>query len=958
MTSVSNLGAVSIILEFELSRNIDGAARDVEAAINAARDYLPPNLPQNPYYRKVNPADAPILIIGVTSDTSTRGQLYDAASSILQQKLSQVDGVGQVVVGGAALPAVRAELNPTALNKYGIGLTDVSNMLASTSVNRPKGRLADGSRSWEINADDQLYRAEQYKPLIVAYRNGAPVRLSDVADVTDSVEDLRNAGSMNGKPSVLAILFRQPGANIVATVDRVRAVLPQLQADMPGGVTLSVPMDRTVTIRASLADVQRTVLISGALVILVVFAFLRNVRATLIPSIAVPVSLVSTFGVMYFFGYSLDNLSLMALSIATGFVVDDAIVVLENITRYHEKGLPPIEAALAGSREIGFTVLSISVSLVAVFIPLLLMGGLLGRLFREFAVTLSAAILASLVVSLTLTPMMCSRLLRHDVTSARGRLNRAGAAVFDGAHRLYERTLSWALRHPRTMITATVVTLGVNIYLYVIIPKGFFPQQDTGRLMGMIQASQDISFQSMRQKLGAIVDILMHDDAVESVTAFTGGSSQTNLARMFIALKPLEVRKISADQVIARVRRKLRSVPGAPTFLQTVQDVRVGGRMSASQWQYTLTGDNVTEVNAWAERLEERMHSLREVTDVSSDQQDKGMEASLVIDRDTASRLGITALDIDKTLYGAFGQDQVSVLYTSLNQYHMVMEVEPRFWQRPQSLQDIYVRSANGAEVPLSALSHYEPAHTALAIAHQGQFPAVTLSFNLPVGAPLGAAVDAIEAAALEMRMPATIHRSFQGTAKVFLASLANEPLLVGAALLAVYIVLGILYESYIHPITILSTLPSAGVGALLALKFFHTELSVIALIGIILLIGFVKKNGILIVDFALEAERKEGKPSAEAIYQACLLRFRPIMMLTVAALLAAVPLAIGTGVGSELRRPLGIAIIGGLIFSQALTLFTTPVIYLYMERLRLWLESLRHGPSPEAVRSSLEEPR
>ena len=882
--------------------------------------------------------------MALTSDTVSRERMYDAASTILQQKLSQVEGVGQVIVGGGSLPAVRVELNPTALNKYGIGLDDVRTAIINTNANRPKGQLANENRSWEIKTNDQLYKAEEYKPLIVTYRSGAAVRLSDVADVQDSVEDIRNAGFVNGRPAVPVIIFRQPGANIIDTVDRIRAMLPQLEASIPGAVRLSVVMDRTTTIRASLKHVEYTLVVAGILVIMVVFAFLRNIRATLIPAVAVPVSLISTFGIMYLFGYSLDNLSLMALTIATGFVVDDAIVVLENITRHLEKGVPARQAAFLGAREIGFTVLSISISLVAVFIPILLMGGMLGRLFREFAVTLSAAILVSLVVSLTTTPMMCAVLLKPETARSHGRLYKASGLFFDWMHSRYEKTLSWALRHPRFMLTLTLMTIATSIFLFIVVPKGFFPQQDTGRLTGSIQAAQDISFQAMKGKLVAIVDIIKDDPAVDNVIAFTGGGggATRNTARMFIALKPLEERKLSADQVIARLRKKLVSVPGAPAFLQAVQDVRVGGRISAAQYQFTLQGDHLKELMAWAPQVEQQLRKVPGVVDVNSDQQDKGMQSTVVVDRSTASRLGITSQMIDDNLYSAFGQRQVSIMYTLLNQYHVVMEVEPRFLQRPESLRDIYVHSSSGTLVPLSAFTRYEPTATALAVSHQGQFPSVTLSFNLAPGAALGDAVNKIGTATRQMGLPSGVRGSFQGTAQVFQSSLASEPLLILAALLSVYIVLGVLYESYIHPITILSTLPSAGVGAILALLISRTELSVIAMIGIILLIGIVKKNGILMVDFALDAERRDGKSSVDAIYQACLLRFRPIMMTTMSALLGAVPLAVGFGVGGELRRPLGIAIVGGLIFSQMLTLYTTPVVYLYLDRFRLWLESKR----------------
>jgi multidrug efflux pump len=947
MTSTSVLGSTSIVLQFDLDRNIDGAARDVQAAINAARSYLPPNLPANPHYRKVNPADAPILILDLTSDIKSRGEMYDAASTILQQKLSQIPGVGQVYVGGASLPAVRVELNPASLNKYGIGLEDMRAVLAATNVRRPKGQLARGAQAWEIQTNDQLHRAEEYVPLIVAYRSGHPVQLSDVASVQDSVEDLMTTGMVNSKPAVLLVVSRQPGANIIETVDRVRGVLPQLAAALPASMRLSVTLDRSTTIRTSLWDVELALLAAVLLVILVVFVFLRSVRATLIPSVAVPVSLIGTFGVMYLLGYSLDNLSLMALTISTGFVVDDAIVVLENITRHIEDGVPARRAAFLGAKEIGFTVVSISLSLVAVFIPILLMGGMVGRLFREFAMTLSIAVLISLAVSLTTTPMMCAALLKPEHSRGHGRLYRVSERMFEGMARGYDVTLSWALRHPRTMLALTLVTIGINGYLFVIIPKGFFPQQDTGRLTGIIQARQDISFEAMRDKLATIVGIIQKDPAVDNVMGFTGGAGSgatRNTGRLYIQLKALAERGLSADELIGRLRGKLAPVAGAPTYLQAVQDLRVGGSSSSAQYQYTLQGESLSELNAWAPRVIRQLRGLGQLADVNSNQQDRGLESTLVIDRSTASRLGVTTALLDQTLYDAFGQRQVAVTYALLNQYHVVMEVEPRFWQRPEILREIYVGTSTGPQVPLSAFTRFEPNATALAVTHQGQFPSVTLSFNLPPGVALGDAVPAIETATRQLGLPATIRGSFQGTAQAFQASLANEPFLIAAALAAVYIVLGILYESYIHPITILSTLPSAGVGALLALLFCRTELSVIALIGIILLIGIVKKNAIMMIDFALEAERRAGSTSVDAIYQACLRRFRPIMMTTMAALLGALPLALGTGVGAELRRPLGIAIVGGLIFSQALTLYTTPVIYLYMDGARVWFERLRGG--------------
>ncbi len=946
MTSASYRGTTSITLQFDLNRDIDGAARDVQAAINAARGFLPANLPTNPRYRKVNPADAPILILALTSDTVSVEKMYDAASSILAQKLSQVEGIGQVFVGGSSLPAVRVELNPLALSAYGVSLEAVRGVLSATNIKRPTGNLSGREKNWAIVTNDQLSGAAQYAPVVIRYRSGAAVRLVDVATVQDSLEDLRTAGFHNGKPAVMVIVFRQPGANIIATVDNVRMLLPQLEGAMPGGIHAAVVLDRTPPIRGSLRDVQRTLLLSALLVILVVFAFLRHIRSTVIPAMAVAVSIVGTFGVMYLFGFSLNNISLMALTIATGFVVDDAIVVLENITRYREKGLTAFQAALAGTREIAFTVLSMSLSLVAVFIPILLMGGIVGRLFREFAVTLSAAIMVSLVVSLTTTPMMCATLLRREPSDARGWLYRASGRLFDGAHRLYAKTLHWALRHARIMLALTLATLVVNLFLFRAVPKGFFPEQDTGRIAGSIQAAQDISFQAMREKLLQIVNIIKEDPEVDHVIGFTGGGggggSTTNTGRMFITLKPFEARKDNVAEVIARLRKKLGRVPGAPAFLQPVQDLRIGGRTSSALYQYTLQGEDLKELNGWALRVEKKLRALPELVDVNSDLQNRGLEAALTIDRAGAARLGVSQKAIDDTLYDAFGQRQVSVTYTLLNQYHVVMEVAPPYWQRPDTLKQIFVPSANGELVPLSAFSRFEPKATALAVNHQSQFPSVTLSFNLAPGTALGDAVTAIESATRQMGLPGTIRGSFAGTAQAFRASLANEPLLILAALVCVYIVLGVLYESYIHPITILSTLPSAGVGALLALLLLRTDLGIIALIGMVLLIGIVKKNGIMMVDFALEAERKEGKGPEEAIREACLLRFRPIMMTTMAALLGALPLAVGHGIGSELRRPLGIAIVGGLIFSQMLTLYTTPVIYLYMDRLRWWIAGKR----------------
>jgi multidrug efflux pump len=943
MTSTSSLGSTNITIQFDLNRNIDAAARDVQAAINAARGQLPANLPNNPSYRKVNPADAPIIILALTSDIVERARMYDIASSVLQQKLAQVAGVGQVFVGGGALPAVRVDVNPTAIYNNGLGLEDVRTALADANANRPKGELSGPERTWALSASDQLLHAAEYRPLIIHYSNGAAVRLADVATVSDSVEDIRTLGLSNGKPAVLLVVFRQPGANIIETVDRVRALMPQLQAEIPPSIKLSAVIDATRTIRASVRDIEISLLVSISLVILVVFLFLRSARSTLIPSVAVPVSLIGTFGAMYLLRYSIDNLSLMALTIATGFVVDDAIVVIENITRYLEKGLRPMEAALRGAREIGFTVLSISISLVAVFIPILLMGGIVGRLFREFAVTLSVAILISLVVSLTTTPMMCAKLLRPPGETEQGPFSRASERTFRAVVGGYEKSLRWVLRHQPLTLGIALATMVATILLYARVPKGFFPQQDSGRLTGTIQADQDTSFQAMQRKLAQFVETVQQDPNVESANGFLGGGL-TNNGRMFISLKPRGQRKLTADQIITRLRAKLAHVPGATLVLQPVQDVRVGGRASAAQYQYTLQGDNARELLQWAPRVFQKLKGLRQLTDVNSDQQNKGLQASLVIDRETASRLGISPQLIDNTLYDAFGQRQVSTMYTPLNQYHVVMEVEPRFWQSPDSLKDIYVRPSSGPVVPLAAFTHYEPSTAPLAVNHQGQFPSVTISFNLPPGVALGTAVDAIKRAETEIRLPASIRGSFQGTAQAFQASLANEPILIAAALLAVYIVLGILYESVIHPVTILSTLPSAGVGALLALLLTGNDLSVIALIGIILLIGIVKKNAILMIDFAIEAERAEGKSPDEAIFQACLLRFRPITMTTMAAMLGGLPLAIGIGTGSELRRPLGIAIVGGLLFSQMLTLYTTPVVYLYLDRFRLAWNRLRAG--------------
>jgi multidrug efflux pump len=951
MTSASSIGSTSITIQFDLTRNIDGAARDVQAAINAARSYLPINLPSNPSYKKVNPADSPIMVLGLTSSIYDKGQLYDAASTIMEQKLSQIPGVGQVAVGGSSLPAVRVELNPTQLNSYGLGLQDVASMLSTQNSNLAKGQIAGSLTTADIVTNDQLLKAEFYRPLIVGYHNGAAIQLSDIADVEDSVQNIRTSGYVNGKPCVNLIISRQPGANIIGTVEAIKQALPSLKASIPAGIDLTTVIDRTTTIRASVHDVERTLAISISLVILVVFVFLRNVRATVIPSVAVPVSLIGTFAVMYLCRYSIDNLSLMALTISTGFVVDDAIVVIENITRYIEQGMTPMKAALRGAQEIGFTVLSISFSLIAVFIPILLMGGIVGRLFREFAVTLSVAILVSLVVSLTATPMMCSRLLSHQKPEGHNRIFMASEKGFNWILGLYESSLTWVLDHAPWTLGVLVVTIGVNVFLLIIVPKGFFPLQDNGIIQGGIRGQQDISFQAMDLLTKRFVDIIRADPAVANVMAFTGGGS-TNTGNVFVGLKPLNQRKLTSSQVIDRLRPKVNAVLGARAIMQAGQDLRIGGRQSNSQYQYTIQSDNLPDLVKWGPTLLAQIKKLPGFTDVDTDQQNSGLQASLVYDRETAARMGITPQLIDNTLYQAFGQSLVSTMYTSLNQYYVVMEVAPQFWQSPEGLKDIYVHPATGGEVPLSAITHYQATTAPLAVNHQGQFPSVTVSFNLAPGMALSDAAAEIGKMEENMGMPATVHGMFSGTLQAYQASLATEPYLIITAILAVYIVLGILYESFIHPITILSTLPSAGVGAVLALMMFRTDLSVIALIGIVLLIGIVKKNAILMIDFALAAERNEDKNSRDAIFQACLLRFRPILMTTMAALLGALPLALGTGVGSELRRPLGITIVGGLIFSQMLTLYTTPVVYLYMDRLSIWW----HRSHPGRLNTSPQE--
>ena len=957
MTSSSTLGSTSITIQFDLNRDIDGAARDVEAAINAARSYLPANLPGNPTYRKVNPADSPIMILGLTSDKYGPDKIYDEASTVLAQKLSQIQGVGQVSVGGGALPSVRVDANPTQLAGYGLTVANLQSVLSLQNSDLAKGQITDGTGTADILANDQISHAADYKPLIVGYKNGAAIRLSDVAQVTDSVQNIRAAGYLNGKRSVTVIIFRQPGANIIETVDRVRAELPIIKASIPLGIDTTIVLDRTTTIRASVSDVERTLIISAGLVILVVFVFLRNGRATLIPAVAVPVSLVGTFAVMYLFGYTLDNLSLMAMTISTGFVVDDAIVVMENISRHLENGMKPFAAALKGAEEIGFTVFTISISLIAVFIPLLLMGGIVGRLFREFAVTLSTAVFVSMLVSLTTTPMMCAYLLKSERTEKQGSIYRVTEKFFEWVLSLYRGSLHWVLDHPTLTITVLVITVGLNVVLIVRISKGLFPIVDTGAISGSVRGPQDSSFAAMDDSIRQIGAVIKKDPAVENVIAFTGGGGATNNGSMFIAIKPLAERNVSAAEIINRLRPQLNRLPVASAFLQPVQDLRIGGRSSNAMYQYTLQSDTVQDLSKWGPIMLNEMKRLPGFQDVSSDQQNGGLDELMTYDRVTAAKLGITVKTLDSALYGAFGQSQVSIIYTQLNQYYVVLEVAPQYWQSPEGLKDIYLHTSGSGNIPLLAVAKSQANTTPLSINHTGLFPSVTLSFNLAPNVSLSDATLSITQMQKRLGTPSTLQGFFAGTLLAYQQSLGTEPVLILTAVLAVYIVLGILYESLVHPITIILTIPSASVGAMLALMLFKQDLNIISIIGIVLLIGIVKKNAIMMIDFALQAERNEGKNTYDSIFEACMLRFRPILMTTMAALLGALPLALGKGTGFELRRPLGISIVGGLILSQMLTLYTTPVVYLAFDRLRLRMQGKQHdilnygsGPAPSTT--------